>query len=760
MVWRSSSFPHLPLQEDISTSHPGRKSNTIETVTTTTTRTLGVTSYAGVAGGSGRKNIACLSQSGDEELNNIPSSSVIARQPVKSVIALSPRKFIPSSNGPSKKFAILFPSKKNTQLKDYVYAVGALLGGGEGITHASRLANERICIYLKSEQVVENFMAKHGGISSQDEFILARRFQSKVQRLLISNVPPEVRNEDLIDLIQQAVTVVSPISEIPIGSKKQGYEHINCFRRQVYVMKRDQIVLPDSVIIELDKTHHRIFLELDELKCFKCKQAAHIVKNCPKRVEEQTEKSLIARDQLTATSPSSQSTADTHTKGVAEKESNATTENQEASVNSYPPSPNDPSPSPPPSPLLTPTVASEPTPLSPHTPLASPSATDHEDKFAVNKEREMREKLSGEDEIIRVKDRYRLINVYIPRDPRMAESVLRAVDNHILTFSQNDIILMGGDYNTTLSPVMDRTRGVERYPRISQQLKAIVNKYNLADVWREVWGMEPGYTYTGNAPYYPKARLDRFYLSLSKIHKISCVKNIPSFSDHCALLTSVSMQEMKSKTSLWRLNLDYLEIPEFDKGFDALIRQMIENRESYKVVLHWWDMPKLEVKEIAIKISRWHKRRCEQEMTFLEKGASEEGRNTSLIQWYRKESEEIIAVHDIESRLAYDTPAGPKLTKETKKKAFIPLECLRIGDRIVKDRKQMCRYITEHFQTKFSTHSGGEPEETDVVELGENSRAKCDQDVTVEELTYALHSLNKGKAPGGDGIPCEFYLKY
>ncbi|KAG8238103.1 hypothetical protein J437_LFUL012210 [Ladona fulva] len=212
-------------------------------------------------------------------------------------------------------------SKKNTQLKDYVYGVGALLGRGKGIKHASRVAKERICIYLKSEQVVEMFMAMHGGISIQDEFIPARIFQSKVEILLISNVPPEVRNEDLIDLLQQAVTVVSPISKIPMGAEKR-----------VYVMRRDEIVLPDSMIIKLDKTHHRIFLELDKLKYFKCEQAGYLVKNCPKRVEEQTEKSLIAQAQLTATPPSSQSTADRHNKGFAEKASNAMTENQDGNA--------------------------------------------------------------------------------------------------------------------------------------------------------------------------------------------------------------------------------------------------------------------------------------------------------------------------------------------------------------------------------------------------------------------------------------------
>ena len=45
----------------------------------------------------------------------------------------------------------------------------------------------------------------------------------------------------------------------------------------------------------------------------------------------------------------------------------------------------------------------------------------------------------------------------------------------------------------------------------------------------------------------------------------------------------------------------------------------------------------------------------------------------------------------------------------------------------------------------------------DLQKLGEEEKEICDRELTLEELSYALKNMNKFKAPGCDGLPCEFF---
>lgn len=81
---------------------------------------------------------------------------------------------------------------------------------------------------------------------------------------------------------------------------------------------------------------------------------------------------------------------------------------------------------------------------------------------------------------------WNLINIYIPHDNQRAEIILNALHSSLgrCLANHNDRILIGGDFNCTFNPSLDRKGSLERNVKISTRLEKIISKYLLYDCWR------------------------------------------------------------------------------------------------------------------------------------------------------------------------------------------------------------------------------------------------------------------------------------
>ncbi|KAI4468429.1 zinc finger cchc-type superfamily [Holotrichia oblita] len=182
---------------------------------------------------------------------------------------------------PERDQAVIFDAIENTIKNDYISAVGELVHP-QNIIFASRVSNNRICIYLSSKDLVESFMNTHGGIKLNDSIIPARRLVSPAKRIILSNVSPSLPHEILEkELKQIGLQVVSPVRFIGAGIPKEGYKHIFNFRRHVYVVFQEHERLPDSLVIQFRGNAFRVFLTTDEIRCFQCKRIGHVASKCP-----------------------------------------------------------------------------------------------------------------------------------------------------------------------------------------------------------------------------------------------------------------------------------------------------------------------------------------------------------------------------------------------------------------------------------------------------------------------------------------------
>lgn len=171
------------------------------------------------------------------------------------------------SNFPKKDQAITMNATENATTKDYVLATGEIIKP-INIIFASKIANNRICIYLKNEELVDELIQFHPKIKINNNNIEIRRYITPAQRIIISNLCPSIPHNTIETAMKSyGLKLVSPINFFRVGMQEEGYNHILSFRRQVYITKNADSTVPNSLLIEDAETSYRIFLTEDIIYC-------------------------------------------------------------------------------------------------------------------------------------------------------------------------------------------------------------------------------------------------------------------------------------------------------------------------------------------------------------------------------------------------------------------------------------------------------------------------------------------------------------
>lgn len=192
-------------------------------------------------------------------------------------------KSTPQVTFPKREQAVIMNVVDNLKLGDYVIALGNIVDP-KNILFASRIANNRICIYLSSTNLVDKLLAEHQSVEIDNMHIGIRRLITPAKRLIVSNVCPSIPHEFVENGIKSlGLSLMSPITFLKAAIQGDRYGHVLSFRRQVYVSppQNEDYQLPSTILVNHDDTDYRIFLSFDEMTCFLCRKNGHIAKNCP-----------------------------------------------------------------------------------------------------------------------------------------------------------------------------------------------------------------------------------------------------------------------------------------------------------------------------------------------------------------------------------------------------------------------------------------------------------------------------------------------
>lgn len=212
------------------------------------------------------------------------TDSIATSQPNTNTVTtyVAATKKVPTVVFPKKEQAVIMNVHEALKLSDYVKAL-AKITGPKSIIFASRISNNRVCIYMANTQSVDTLVTNHETIYIDNIAIQIRRLITPSKRVIISNVCPSIPHEIIEQSLKSAgLKPVSSISFLRAGIPGDDFNHILSFRRQVYIVPpENDNVLPTSLVIPFEGTHYRIFLSNETMECFLCKQAGHIANNCP-----------------------------------------------------------------------------------------------------------------------------------------------------------------------------------------------------------------------------------------------------------------------------------------------------------------------------------------------------------------------------------------------------------------------------------------------------------------------------------------------
>lgn len=159
-------------------------------------------------------------------------------------------------------------------------AIGEVVGH-ESVLSASRM-NSAVVVFLDTVDKA-NELVEHGIVIS-DELVPVLPLALPAKRVTLSNVPPFVSDDILIQALSRYGKLVSPIKKIPISCESPLLKHIVSFRRFVYMVIKDDGELDLTLNFRVDDFEYAIFVTTLKMKCFGCGKFGHLIRNCPDKL--------------------------------------------------------------------------------------------------------------------------------------------------------------------------------------------------------------------------------------------------------------------------------------------------------------------------------------------------------------------------------------------------------------------------------------------------------------------------------------------
>ena len=379
-----------------------------------------------------------------------------------------------------------------------------------------------------------------------------------------------------------------------------------------------------------------------------------------------------------------------------------------------------------------------------------------------------------------------ICNIYAPtKDNEPGQvSLLNAISETLGEFGHKNII-MGGDFNCCLNPLIDKLGGdMESKSKYSQLLEELCEEFNLCDVWRVLNPDLKRFTRRANTKKgIVQSRLDYWLSSVHMIYNLHNTDIKPSIkSDHSILTLSFNIQNTQTRgKGFWKFNASLLRDKEYITRMSACINNC---KDKYSDMINKslkWDCIKCEIRTDTISYASYKAKRqrlFETELNirinqleiFINNGQLE----------YIDEFESLqrdLAEIQIEHSQGTMIRSRAELVDGDEKcsKYFLNLEKRNYNTKYIKtlindSNQQLSRpddilLEEEMYYKKLYSKNVNKSDHSinhcDFMkyckQLSEDDKQLCDQELTVEELGKNLKLLPNNKSPGCDGFTAEFY---
>ena len=158
----------------------------------------------------------------------------------------------------------------------------------------------------------------------------------------------------------------------------------------------------------------------------------------------------------------------------------------------------------------------------------------------------------------------------------------------------NQFIIADGDWNVLLNMNTDSHsyRGCVNHPWARRKLMEMMEKFELIDVWCEVYPEKWGYTRRKfNAS--EQGHLNYFLISDQILPEIQGIKINPSYCSHRAFVSlELKTENRKSGKEFWKFNNSLLK----DKNYIVVIKRLIfDLKKQYVVPVYKYNLDNIEI---------------------------------------------------------------------------------------------------------------------------------------------------------------------
>lgn len=368
---------------------------------------------------------------------------------------------------------------------------------------------------------------------------------------------------------------------------------------------------------------------------------------------------------------------------------------------------------------------------------------------------------------------FNLLNIYGFNDKNDRYDLLKDLQSHMLGRVP---LVVGGDFNCVLSRKDRRGAGEDfKADKTTVLLQGICRDFKLQDCFKTMHPREEGFTwFSGDGT--KASRID--YIFTRDCPPTDARLTPVFFSDHAMLSCTLSLSSgVTVGSGLWKLNCSLLEDRELVSQYREQYSQWQTLQDLYDSRAHWWEMVKGKTKTFYRQAGKKKKDRENRRMMGLQKRLQ---RYFKLVSQGFNFNEEILEVKKEMSELAEIRSKGVIL-RSKERKIEEGEKCTRyffkkivskggVLTQLVKENgvlttnteelKETVEHFYEHLYDEKQIEDDIMRQVLEYIDKTVEDSVLLTQDFTLLELDNCLKHFKKGKSPGQDGLPLEFYLTF
>lgn len=344
-------------------------------------------------------------------------------------------------------------------------------------------------------------------------------------------------------------------------------------------------------------------------------------------------------------------------------------------------------------------------------------------------------------------------------------------------------LIIAGDMNTNLDDLSALPHSAHRSTRDTYptHLLALVNEYNLMDIWRRKNPNSQRGTFHRNQY---SSRLDCIFAPAYIIPSVTSININPEpLSDHCSVTLEVNVTPSLRGPGFWRFDNNLLTDAAFMQGMGAHIAEALIGDFTDPNV--HWEWIKFKIREFTlsyvtnrIREQKKHTTALEKRLQFLAEthDLSDSSDIALEAQSIKRELAEILQAKA--TRAIFKAKVKWLCLGEKPSAYFLGLERRLSKDKhistlkdehgqILTDPSDILAYESRYFAdiyredpTLLSPVQDLPLNSEDVPHISQSHRNLINTPFTHKDFFDALKQLNKNRSPGSDGITPEFYIAF